>query len=144
MAVWSSRTFVSLANTSSLRAWELLSSCEICSSKAYRYRDNTILKQLKAHKDFVSLWREKYLDLGSKLFHHSMLLLNNLKGEKLGVKTNFVMSIVISILSDEPKQSGAWMWNRWKMIQFNSARDFDWSIKPKLRWNDLNWRILMC
>lgn len=38
MAVCKSNTFCSLANTSSLRAWELLSSWEICSSKAWRQK----------------------------------------------------------------------------------------------------------
>lgn len=38
IAVWSSNTFCSLDNTSSLRAWELLSSWEICSSKVCRHK----------------------------------------------------------------------------------------------------------
>lgn len=40
MAVWSSNTFCSLASTSSLRAWELLSSWDICSSKACKRKKN--------------------------------------------------------------------------------------------------------
>lgn len=41
MAVRSSNTFCSLASTSSLRAWELLSSWETCSSKALKKNTNS-------------------------------------------------------------------------------------------------------
>lgn len=49
IAVWSSNTFCSLASTSSLRAWELFSSWDICSSKACRH------KHIKTCKCYVTI-----------------------------------------------------------------------------------------
>ena len=83
LVVGSSNTFCFLASTSSLRAWELFSSWDICSSKACRHKHiktckcyETIKNQKSNHWD--SVWRDTNLDLGAKLLHHPVLLLNDL------------------------------------------------------------------
>ena len=101
MAVWSSNTFCSLASTSSLRAWELFSSWDICSSKACRHKHNickcyeTIKQDSNQTNSRESVWRDTHLDLGAELLHHPVLLLNDLqlnKTELLNNLSNFIIT----------------------------------------------------